>query len=357
MSTRARRAWRGGAAGRRCAFTLLAVVLSIAISRVVMGAVMSAVVVATRSIDDGSSVAGTALRARTAADQVMADLRTALTVTERGQRAVTFTVPDRSGDGVPETLRYAWSGVSGEPLTRQYNGATATTVVENVQNLDFRYLLQTTGPPPGACCLADYTCQYLMQADCAAIPLAIFEGSGSLCSKCPVESAEQVLFYRDYNKSSDVKAFLLKSNAWMGEIFRPTLPGNTLWWKVTRVKVKLSRYSFYTGTVYIRVRDVDGNGVPVMTEYKGQGSISASSLPISSWEWDEFAILLDRLTPGQSLAVTVETGASYPAQVAFDEKSTDTTTGWTTWYGSSWTAPDYTKCMQVYVYGTVTTQP
>jgi type II secretory pathway pseudopilin PulG len=338
-------------------FTLVELVLSVMVMTILMGSLMSAVLVATRSIDGGNSVAATALRARSAADQLTADLRTALTITERGPRAVTFTVPDRTGDGLPETLRYAWSGVSGDPLTRQYNGGTVATVVTNVQNLDLSYLLQTTGPPPGACCFADHTCQYLMKADCDLIALTVFEGSGSLCSKCPVESAEQVLFSRDYNKSSDVKSFLLKSNAWMGEIFKPALPANALWWKITRVKVKLSRYGLNTGTVYIRVRDVDASGVPLMTAYKGTGSVSASSLPIGSWEWDEFAIPLDRLDISRSYAITVETEASSPAQVAFDEKSKDTTTGWTTWYGAGWTAPDYTKCMQVYVYGTVTTQP
>ena len=52
---------------------------------------------------------------------------------------MTFTVADRTGDSAADTIRYAWSGVAGDPLTRQINAGTAVTVAANVQSLQLSY--------------------------------------------------------------------------------------------------------------------------------------------------------------------------------------------------------------------------
>jgi hypothetical protein len=64
--------------------------------------------------------------------ELEADLEFALAFTEQSARAVTFLVPDQSGDAKLETVRYAWSGTPGDPLTRQFNGGAVAVVLENV---------------------------------------------------------------------------------------------------------------------------------------------------------------------------------------------------------------------------------
>ena len=59
--------------------------------------------------------------------ELLADLEFALAFSEKTDHALTFTVPDRDGDFISETIRYAWSGTPGDPLTRQYNGGAVAT--------------------------------------------------------------------------------------------------------------------------------------------------------------------------------------------------------------------------------------
>lgn len=68
------------------------------------------------------------------------DMQFALDITEQGATAVTFTVPGRSGNAaVPETIRYAWAGAPGDPVTRQYNGGAAATLVDDVHGFGLIY--------------------------------------------------------------------------------------------------------------------------------------------------------------------------------------------------------------------------
>jgi hypothetical protein len=82
------------------------------------------------------------------------DLQTAKSFTERTATAVTFTVPDRDGDNIDETIRYAWAGTPGDPLTYQLNGGTATTLADDVQQFNLAALdpemkaALPDGPPP-----------------------------------------------------------------------------------------------------------------------------------------------------------------------------------------------------------------
>ena len=81
-------------------------------------------------------------------DEVMTDIHYALDFSERQPNAVTFTVPDRNGDSLPETIRYAWSGISGDPLTYEQNGGPPATIAEDVQQFNLDYLERTMGPSP-----------------------------------------------------------------------------------------------------------------------------------------------------------------------------------------------------------------
>ena len=83
--------------------------------------------------------------------EMMADLNLAIRFTERTDEAVTFTVPDRTGDRLPEKIRYAWSGTAGDPLVYQINGSAEVTLAEDVQEFRFNYLtrkLPAFIPPP-----------------------------------------------------------------------------------------------------------------------------------------------------------------------------------------------------------------
>ena len=131
---------------RRGGYTLIELVIGLAASVMLMGGMASAVAVSTRSL----SLADTGSGARAVSTDVqrdfMADLQRATGFTERTASAVTFTVPDRTGDGRPEKLRYAWAG-AGSPLTLQMNGGTVQNLATNVQQFQLSYRTQSITAP------------------------------------------------------------------------------------------------------------------------------------------------------------------------------------------------------------------
>ncbi len=78
------------------------------------------------------------------------ELRFALTITELTDKTISFTVFDIDGDDVDDILRYAWSGTTGDPLTRQINMDSPTTLVQNCTRFDLQAdvgeLKQNLGP-------------------------------------------------------------------------------------------------------------------------------------------------------------------------------------------------------------------
>lgn len=125
------------------AFTLAEMVLSLAIVAVLVGAMTSVLMLSLRAIDDRTNPAGKAVRAAEAADQILADLAVAIEFTERSATSATFTVPDRTGDGLPETIRYVWSGVAGDPLVREFNTDKDTQFLPDVRQFSLTFLVQT----------------------------------------------------------------------------------------------------------------------------------------------------------------------------------------------------------------------
>jgi len=143
----------------RCAsaFTMVEMVVSLAIMTVLLSAMASAVVLASRALPDESALSIQLSRGFEACDRMGVDLGEATSVSETGDTAVAFEVPDRGqeADG-PESVRYAWSGTPGDPLTLEFNGDAPTTVCENVHAFSIKYTYQelTLEHPPNVMLIA-----------------------------------------------------------------------------------------------------------------------------------------------------------------------------------------------------------
>lgn len=126
-------------------FTLVEAVLSVAITAVIGLSLTGVMVMAQRALASGTAEADQAHKADRALQMMLTDINLATSMPEHTATAITVVVPDRDGGGQPETVRYAWAG-AGQPLTRQLNGGAATTLAENVYNLNFTYLTKTLSP-------------------------------------------------------------------------------------------------------------------------------------------------------------------------------------------------------------------
>jgi type II secretory pathway pseudopilin PulG len=127
---------------RRSGHTLVELVIAVAVSGILVAGLTSTLYVASRAVNV-SGPTRDVLTASAAAADVLGELQYAITFTERSENAVEFTVADRNGDLATETIRYAWSGIAGDPLTRRYNGGTTVTVAEDVHDFFLEYHTRT----------------------------------------------------------------------------------------------------------------------------------------------------------------------------------------------------------------------
>lgn len=180
--------------------TLLELVVALAVTSIILLGIGSAMLFAGRALPDAASASNQAALGAEALESMVEDLRYAVAIQQRSGRMIEFTVADRNADALPEVIRYEWSGTADAPVTRQYNGGTALQVLAGVQDLALTYELQNIS---------------------TEIPQ-------------PNESAETLLI--GYDSAQDYGDYTIKESEWYAEYFRPTLPGNTVSWKVTRVR-------------------------------------------------------------------------------------------------------------------------
>jgi len=309
------------------AFTLIEMLLSLAVLAIIAGAMGSTILLASKALNPDAGGGAATVAGRRAADRVLAEVGAAVAFSERSDNAVTFTVPDRDGDGAAETIRYAWSGVAGDPLTREYNGGGPEVVAENVQQFDLGYLVRTVEPPPPK----------------------------------EVEGPEQVLIAHDDAPSGSIREQAIQDKNACGAYFRPELPANALRWKVTRVEVYVRRASLLAAdTVFFDLTPATATGRPG-TPALATSSVAASALPLLP-QWKPVAFggdAVSALAPGQALCLVVRTpGDTVQATFQYEEGGTPMTpnTHWLLYNRSvGWSGAQDVSDMRIKVWGTVTT--
>ncbi len=127
----------------RCGFSFIEMIVASASTAILLGGLASSIVVVSKAFDTKDAETTRQLNASFVADEFFTDLHFATGFTERTATAVTFEVPDRDGDGTNETLRYAWDGNKGSPLTRALNGSTPEPILADIASLNLKYVTRT----------------------------------------------------------------------------------------------------------------------------------------------------------------------------------------------------------------------
>lgn len=107
---------------KRRGFTLIELVVSLSVVGILITAIGSTIVVATRSLPTSGGLAETQASTGRALMLIGEDIRLATTATITSGRQLDLTLPDRTGDAASEAIVYSWSGTSGDPLVRSFNG-------------------------------------------------------------------------------------------------------------------------------------------------------------------------------------------------------------------------------------------
>jgi hypothetical protein len=299
--------------------TLFELVMSLAICSVLLLAMQSIVMIASRAIPDGRTVSSLNVSGSDVMQTISRDLMYATAISEMTSNAITFTVPDRNNDGAAETIRYAWSGTAGDPLTRQYNSGTVVNVAPSVRSFVLNYDKRAVQQPT-------------TYSTSAEILLASNTGLSLLSGDSAVTSTN-----------------------WPAQYFVPTLPGNATTWAVTRVTISAKSGSA-GGQSAVQIRPVDSSGLPLFTVLDQQTMLSSSLSGSTAYQTFTFANATG-LDPAHGAAIVVQwvagsTASSihYLTSISLSSEAMATTTN----TGSSWSNPLLSD-LNFTAYGTYTT--
>jgi hypothetical protein len=333
---------------RSHAFTLMEMVTSCIVISLLMMSLGYALKLALVSTGNGAAQAVATLDAGDVVGRITDDLNEAINFTEKTATSVTFTVPDRDGDGNVEKLRYVWwptagtytipgsgggSGSGGSSsggggllggllggvlgllggtttasngdtvvsvpaytLTRQRNDGEVAVLGKDVRQFALNYLYRSMSPPSSA---ASGTTEKLLWSYDAPAGLTVT--------------------YKD---------FQLNDRRLMGCIFTPytLLPVGTSSFSITRISVQLQLdVSPYEGVVKCSVRPMAGS-YPSTSSVVERSATQVLEVSLNdSYLWVDFPFIACKglsAAVGQKYAFVVEgiNGGSttiYSAQVGY----------------------------------------
>jgi prepilin-type N-terminal cleavage/methylation domain-containing protein len=301
-------------------FTLVELVLSVAIMSMLMVGLASAILIASQALPSSDSPAHAAVAAAEAADLLAEELRSALWIRERKPASVEFALPDRDGDGAAERVRYAWSGVAGEPLTRQYNGGKVVTLLDAVQEFALAYEIKAvTEEYPGPA----------------------------------VESAEILL--ASYTTVVTDTACRLQPDYWIGQyIGAPALPVDASSWSVTRVMFQAKVSQAGSAPLSVQLQTANADHTPTGTVLD-EVTLVTTALQ-NDWQWVDLSYdNASGFAPGMDLCLVLDNSAAATASESSVRINQEMQGGSgrliTEDAGASWQYDD-DKSMYYYLYGT-----
>lgn len=299
------------------AFTLIEMIVSVVIFGIILLVCESAVLLAARGIPDGRGAASAVLLAAAPADTLASDLSYATQILSATSTEVSVVIPDRDGDGNPETVTYSWAGKAGNPLLRTYNGRQVT-YLPSLQEFALTYDRKTVQNPQ--------TYSEGPEVQLAGNDASFFTGS------TPLDA----------------------SHMW-GQYFTPSLPSSATGWRITRVLVPLRNHGTTDGKASLQIRAAGGN-VPT-SAILDQATIFESSLP-GSFAWQQISFNGSyRIAPTTGACIVLaNAGNGTPCDVIYETLLSSgagimvgSTNG-----GSSWNTYSSDDLLY-YVYGKVTT--
>jgi hypothetical protein len=268
--------------------SLLEVVVALAISSLLMVAIGSAVVMASHALPDRSSPTLAGIHGGRTLQHLAAELETALFMIERDARTVSFTVPDRTGDGRPQVVRYSWSGTPGDPLQRQYDGGPPVDVLDQVRHLHLTYDVRTVSET--------------------------IRGTG-------IEDPQEQLLaavgdFGGFNEQT------VTSSRWVGQYFLPDRARVGLSWRPTRARARFRPGGWLSGSVHLELHNADGGMRPSGTVL-ASSSLSYHQLLAYLYVWRDMPISgVQGLAPDQGVCFVVRhQQGSVGAYVAGDDSS------------------------------------
>lgn len=187
----------------RRAFTLMELTVSLAVSALLMAALGSAVAIAAAALPSEGAVQTRVLDTSRSLERLGADLESAVYVLDTTSSAPVYAIPDRNGDGAPDTQSLSWSGKRGDAVRLVENGATPELILDNAAQF-----------------ATDWAARSVTET---LAPLARESAQSTLASYAPAPSKAD-------------RERLYSGSLWC-QFIAPTLPGDAIAWCVDEIRI------------------------------------------------------------------------------------------------------------------------
>jgi prepilin-type N-terminal cleavage/methylation domain-containing protein len=296
------------------AFTLLELVVATSVMAILATGIGSVFVLAARALPNARGPSETSITATTALDQLTADLRVATSITAASATSITFTVPDRTGDGVDDTITYSWAG-AGSPIIRQFDGDGGSPILASAANFAIGYNKRTVSS----------TTTTTTSQDSGEVLLSSFAGWSGITPTTMNGG--------------------LSTTGWSSEAFtvdKITIPSDSTKWYVSRVSLRVGHTVISTSGVVVSIWKPAGPGNPIAGTQVGSSYTIASGLLSSVMNWQDSTFSDVTFTdPTATSLVIVCKGTSTGGQIEYLNSSSAPTDAYTylssTNSGSTWT--------------------
>lgn len=291
----------------RRGFTLIEMIVTAVIVSILAVAIGSAILLASHALPDRDQPSFPGADVAATADQIAAEMSSAVSVSKYGPTAIEFTVWRH---GAYRTISYEWSGTAGDPLIRRYDGSIAGIMIESVQEFNLNYTTQAS--------------EYLVETEELELGIHHTPTSGGTYS--------------------------ITSNAWVGQYFEPAnLPNKTISWKVTRVLFEAEAKGTSGGITRVQLRKATSSGLPEGGPLEEHTLVEADLGVGFSWVQFMFSNV-SGLDPDEGLCLVLQWDTDlHSASVRYDTAGGSgllvTSNG-----GSSWSR-DSGRSLTYYVYG------
>lgn len=312
---------------RRAGFTVLELLVSLPAATVLIGSMAMCVTIMMRAKSQDETLFRGTYDLANAATQIASDIESAVSIVSSSATHIEFVVPDRDADGLPEQMRYEWSGTSGlnaNKILWKYNQSTLAVLFDDVG----AFSLQTN---------------------------KVFSTS-SVPNHLIAESA--ILKRIDALPSASFREQVINANNNVGEYFVPDVSGSSTKWDLGAIRIMVMAAGNTTDGV-LRVRVMRGDTftklpiLPILAEV----NIAESRLG-TSFQWLDIPIApVSWQSVGIPLCVTLSYGGGTGdvARVQFIEKTVGNLSNsnmvTSNNGGTSWILGGRTQELRLYAFG------
>jgi len=126
---------------RRSGVTMLELIITLPSATVLIGAMAMCITVMMRAKSQDDTLFRSTYDLSNAATQIASDIESAVSHVSSSTTHIEFVVPDRSGDGLPEQMRYEWGGATGENANKilwKYNQEPVSVLFDDVGTFELQ---------------------------------------------------------------------------------------------------------------------------------------------------------------------------------------------------------------------------